>query len=222
MRDAIERALAAVITERLVFGQILIRKPGDFVICHREDENRAGLRVFQQPVDAVAIACFDDLGNYRPLKTAPNLRHGWCLDLLNISDLRLALDAFYPGRLALFAAWQADRLRTTTLRETLGRQSGMYRIANSISDEQANDLVGNFCRSDGGCLRTILWKRNSAGALPSTKLPPPKFDAGYDQASGQGAGLPTSPMIPLLCQEACNLLVNECRKIVKAGNPPGS
>ncbi|MEY2440222.1 MAG: sirohydrochlorin cobaltochelatase [Verrucomicrobiota bacterium] len=222
MRDAIERALAAVITERLVFGQILITKPGDFAICHRDDEGRAGLRVFQQPGDAVAIARFDDSGNYRPLTTAPNLCHGWRLDLLNIADLRLALDAFYPGRLAVFAAWQADLLRTTTLRETLGRQSGMYRIANSISDEQANDLVGNFCRSNGGCLRTILWKLNSAGAVPSTKLPPPKFDAGYDQAAGQEAGLPTSPMIPLLCQEACNLLVNECRKIVKVRNTPGS
>ena len=42
----------------------------------------------------------------------------------------------------------------------------------------------------------------------STKLPPEKFDPKQDQT---GAG---KSSIPLLCQEACNLLVAECRKIV--------
>ena len=70
-------------------------------------------------------------------------------------------------------------------------------------------VVGNFCRSDGGCLRTILWKRDRRGTIPSTKLPPEKFDPAYDQAG------PGEQVIPLLCQEPCNLLVNECRKAVK-------
>ena len=164
--------------------------------------------------DAIEIAKFDDAGNYRPLKTAPNLRHGWRLELVDLSEVARALDYFYPGRLAMFAAWKENRLTTTPLRETLDRQSGMYRIAAKISDEQIDDLVGNFCRSDGGCLRTILWKRDERGAVPSTKLPPEKFDPDHDQTE-RGARV-----IPLLCQEACNLLVNECRKVVKKANPP--
>jgi len=85
----------------------------------------------------------------------------------------------------------------------------MYRIAAKISDKQIDDVVGNFCKSDGGCLRTILWKRDTHGAIPSTNLPPKKFDPGHDQTGrGQNA-------IPLLCQEPCNLLVAECRKAVK-------
>jgi len=51
----------------------------------------------------------------------------------------------YPGRLAMLAAWTGNRLSTTPLRETLDRQSGMYRIAAKISDKQSNDVVGNFC-----------------------------------------------------------------------------
>jgi hypothetical protein len=99
----------------------------------------------------------------------------------------------------------------------LTRQSGMYRVASKISDEQINDLVGNFCRSNGGCLRTIFWKRDERGAVPSTRLPPDKFDASHDQALWPGLATPatTEHVIPLLCQEACSLLVAECRKVVK-------
>jgi len=155
------------------------------------------------------IAKYDDAGNYRPLKTAPNLRRGWRLEVADFTELRRALDHFYPGRLAMFAAWKDNRLISTPLRETLDRQSGMYRVASKISDAQIDDLVANFCRSDGGCLRTILWKRNTSGAIASTKLPNEKFDPSHDQ-TGHG-----KKVIPLLCQEACNLLVAECRKVVR-------
>jgi sirohydrochlorin cobaltochelatase len=206
-----EKALAAILSEKSRFGQLLIHQTsaGGFALCHRDDEKVRGLKIFRKPDDAVEIARYDDAGNYRPLKTAPNLRHGWLLEVVDLGELRLALDYFYPGRLEMFAAWKENRLSTTALRETLDRQSGMYRVAAKISDEQIDDVVGKLCKSDGGCLRTILWKRDAAGAVPSTKLPPEKFDPAHDQTRrGENA-------IPLLCQEACALLVNECRKAVK-------
>jgi sirohydrochlorin cobaltochelatase len=206
-----EKALAAILSEKSRFGQLLIHQTsaGGFALCHLDDEKVRGLKIFRKPDDAVEIARYDDAGNYRPLKTAPNLRHGWLLEVVDLGELRLALDYFYPGRLEMFAAWKENRLSTTALRETLDRQSGMYRVAAKISDEQIDDVVGKLCKSDGGCLRTILWKRDAAGAVPSTKLPPEKFDPAHDQTRrGENA-------IPLLCQEACALLVNECRKAVK-------
>src|SRR5436190_23693807 len=205
------QALAAVLSEKSRFGQLLICRTsaGGFVVCHRDDQDAHGLKVFRDPEDAVEIARYDDAGDYRPLKTAPNLRHGWRLEVVDLGELRRALDYFYPGRLAMLATWTENRLSTTPLRETLDRQSGMYRIAAKIADKQIDDVVGNFCKSDGGCLRTILWKRDTHGAIPSTSLPPKKFDPGHDQTGrGQNA-------IPLLCQEPCNLLVAECRKVVK-------
>ncbi|MEY2480402.1 MAG: sirohydrochlorin cobaltochelatase [Verrucomicrobiota bacterium] len=202
----IERALEAALRDgRGRFGQISIRKnnAGGFVLVHRDDENGERLQDFAKPENAAEIARFDDAGKYRPLKTSPNLRRGWRLEIVDLAALRLALDLFYPGRLAVLAAWQENDLKTTPLRETLDRQSGMYRVAAKIADAQIDDVVGNFCRSDGGCLRTILWRRDTSGTIPSTKLPPEKYEPAAD--------LP----IPLLCQEACNLLVNECRKAVK-------
>src|SRR6476660_2101967 len=192
------------------FGQILVRKGDDsaFVLLHRDDASLDLLQTHREAQDAAEIAKYDDAGNYRPLKTAPNLRRGWRLELATIEELRRALDYFYPGRLAVFAAWKSGYLKTTALRETLDRQSGMYRVAAKISDPQINDLVANFCRSDSGCLRTILWKRDRNGVIASTKLPKEKFDPVYDQVM--------AATVPLLCQEACNLLVGECRKVVKA------
>jgi hypothetical protein len=184
------------------------------------------LQTYQDAENAIEIAKYDDAGNYRPLKTAPNLRHGWRLELATVEELRRALDYFYPGRLAVFTAWKSGYLKTTALRETLDRQSGMYRAAAKISDPQINDLVADFCRSDSGCLRTILWKRDRNGVIASTKLPKEKFDPDVDQAaacSGRPAGDARAShceaaTVPLLCQEPCNLLVAECRKVVKGAS----
>jgi len=229
MADSIERLLDAELTDRFHFGQILVRKiNGAFVLLHRDDEFREELQVFRSPEDVLEITRYDESGNYRPLKTAPNLAHGWRLELARLEELQRALDYFYPGRLAVFLAWKTGQLHTTPLRETLDRQSGMYRVAAKISDDQIDNVVGDFCRSDGGCLRTILWRRDQLGTIPSAKLPLEKFDPACDQikalgrpgssAFGEATADKTTPAtatIPLLCQEPCNLLVAECRKMVK-------
>jgi sirohydrochlorin cobaltochelatase len=218
--NSIEKLLEASLIAPFCFGQILVQESGDnFVLSHRDDDPRNPSDTFRNPEDAIEIAKYDDVGNYRPLKTAPNLRHGWRMELETEEELKRALDHFYPGRLAVFVAWQKNRLRATPLRETLDRQSGMYRIAAKISDAQIDDLVADFCRSNGGCLRTILWKRDQSGSIASTKLPTQKFDPAYDQALWPGSATPATPSnpatVPLLCQEPCNLLVAACRKVVK-------
>ena len=235
MPNSIERALEAAQTARFYFGQILVRKinEGGFVLSHCGDETRKKLKTFQSAEDAIELSKFDDSGNYRPLKTAPNLAHGWRLELARLEELQRALDYFYPGRLAVFLAWKTGQLHTTPLRETLDRQSGMYRVAAKISDDQIDNVVGDFCRSDGGCLRTILWKRDQLGPIPSAKLPLEKFDPAYDQIKALGRPgssafaeatadktTPATATIPLLCQEPCNLLVAECRKVVKGKDEP--
>jgi sirohydrochlorin cobaltochelatase len=212
MPDPIETTLAAGLNDRTVIGQVLIQRTNNngFALCHRDDEGCASLEIFRKPEDTIEIARYDDAGTYRALKTSPSLRRGWRLEIRNLRELQHALDYLYPGRLAMLSAWKEDRLTITPLRDTLNRQSGMYRVAAKISDEQIDDAVGNFCRSNGGCLRTILWKRDGQETVPSKSLPPDKFDPAHDQTGGG------EPAVPLLCQEACNLLVAECRKIVKA------
>jgi sirohydrochlorin cobaltochelatase len=186
-------------------GQIFVTAENDgrIALCHRDDAGRNDLLDHADPETALEIARYDDAENYRPLKTAPTLRHGWRLLVGDLEEARRALDYFYPGRAAVYRAWRAGTLRTTSLRETLSRQTGMYRVAQKIDDVRASEVIARFCRSDGGCLRTILWQ-HEAGLLPATK-----FDPAFDQYQ---RGEETRP---LFCQEACNLLVAEMRKAVK-------
>jgi len=125
-----------MLTAPFYFGQILVQETstGRFVLSHRDEEAADQLKVFRNVEDAIEIAKYDDDGNYRLLKTAPDLRHGRWLELDTLEELQRALDYFYPGRLAVFNAWKKGRLQTTPLRETLDRQSGMYRVAAKISD----------------------------------------------------------------------------------------
>ena len=104
MPDSTEKALAAALSDSTCFGQIAIRKSaGGFILCHRDDVERDNLKKLQGVDQATEIARWDEAGNYRPLKTAPNLRHGWRLEVLDLGELRHALDYFYPGRLAVLA-----------------------------------------------------------------------------------------------------------------------
>lgn len=201
MAETLEQLLAAALTDDAVaIAQIALRK--GFVLTHVDDVDLARLEIFRSAEDAIALAKFDDAGKYRPLKTAPNLRHGWRMELVDLAEVVRALDYFYPARLAVLLRWRRNELTTTPLRATLDRQSGMYRLAANISDEQINDVVANVCRTDGGCVRQILWRHDQAGTIPSTRLLPEKY------------GVPNEP-VPLLCQEACTVLINACRKAVK-------
>ena len=205
-----ERLLESLLASEQTFvGQIAIRRTDhNFALSHRDDASQWDLRDYAAE-DAIEIAKFDDAGNFRPLKTAPNLRHGWRILAPDLAATISVIDAIYPGRLAVWRVWRSGQLLPTPWRQMLARQSGIYRVAAKISDTQSDNLIGNFCHSDGGCLRTILWKRDDSGATASTKLPLDKFDPEYDQ-TGQGR-----TAIPLLCQEACNLLVAAARKVAK-------
>ena len=69
-------------------------------------------------------------------------------------------------------------------------------------------MIDSFCRSDGGA--------SSSGPLgdragqPITTLPPEKF----------ASPAPAATCFPLLCHEACNLLVAKAREVVKRAERP--
>lgn len=164
----------------------------DFKIFHKKDLGVEGLQVYEGVDAARDIVRYDAAGKYRPLKTAPNLRRGWELRLTSLAELRIALDFFYPAALGLWLAFLRRNLQGTPLRETLDRQSGMYRMAAKMTDAEAEDLSHHFCQS--GCLRQIGWK---ISGVAETLL---ELE---------------SPEIPLICSEACHLFVAEARRVVK-------
>ncbi len=189
-------------------GQIRIQPlQRGFDLRHHEDEGRSDLQVHTSPSAARHLARLDRAGRFRPLKTAPNLRRGWRLIVEDFPGLRAALDYFYPAMLGVALSHERGELVAVPLRATLRRQTGMYRVTQKITDSQAGALIRETCRSDGGCLKTILWRLDENRAI--TTLPPQKFDPHHHQP---GTG---TPAIPLLCHEACNLLVAGARAVVK-------
>jgi sirohydrochlorin cobaltochelatase len=212
MNHEIECALESWLAAgRNCIGEVTIRR--HFELLHRADAEREnGLQMFNTPQAAREIARFDEAGNFRPLKSAPTLRRGWKLVLRDICELHEALDFFYPAMLGTLLAHKRGELEIVPLRETLNRQSGMYAVTRKITNAQADELIGRFCRSDGKCLKTILWPIEPGA--PVTALPASKFDPAVDQLGAD------EPAIPLLCSEACNLLVAAARGVVRKPESP--
>jgi len=173
-----------------------------FVLSHRDDVSRTDVIAFSGAEAARDLAHFGEDGKFRPLKTAPNLRRGWKLHLADFGELRRALDYFYPAMLGVWLSQRRGRLVAVSLRDTLARQTGMYAVTKKITDAQAQTMIGSFCRTEGGCLKRILWPL--APGVPVTSLPPEKFQAEAP-----------ADTLPLLCHEACNLLVAQARQVVK-------
>ena len=188
--------LNAVITEGFcLIGQIKITPtPKGFTLRHQDDAGREDLEVFSSPDDAALIARQNDAGDYRPLKTAPNLRHGWELRLNSLAALRLALDGIYPAALGNWRAVLRCEKIAQPLRETLNRQTGMYRITGLLTRDEAARLITSLCRP--GCLRQILWPIESA-------------DPGPAPATPEGR-------IPLFCTNPCSHFLGKAREAVKS------
>jgi sirohydrochlorin cobaltochelatase len=204
-------------------GELVVREiePGRFLIRHwKDDESPRKLVVETAAIAVLEIVRYDEQGNYRPLKGAPNLRTGWELHLESVAEVRQAIDYFYPGAFSTWLAFNRGEITPVDLRQTLTRQTGMYRVTQRLTGFQAEDLAGRFCQSHSGCLRTIVWTID--GKAPEKYLPRSKFDPQADQLEEQkgelskdgGAGAPPY-RVPFLCVEACNLFVAESRKIVK-------
>ena len=202
-------------------GEIIVRQaePAGYVVRHwQDDQLEQKLTVKIGSIAALEIVRYDANGNYRRLKGAPNLRTGWELRLDSVAEVRQAIDYFYPGAFATWLAYNRGEVTPVDLRQTLARQSGMYRVTQKLTDSQAEELAGRFCQSRSGCLRTILWTVD--GKPPNRYLPGSKFDPQADQlAAHREANAEVEPAgrlrIPFLCVETCNLFVAEARKIVK-------
>ena len=185
-----------------------------FAICHWEDASSAeqekfgGLELHVDPSAARDLSTYAEDGSYRFIKGQANLKRGWVMILEGVGDLRMALDLFYPAAVGLAVAWRSGTLEVENLRDKLLRQTGMYRIARTISDHDAQELVREVCGPANQCAKRILWQIDSNTPLD---------DSEASRYLGIPADLQEKEVIPLLCREACNHFVAECCRAVKKG-----
>lgn len=197
-------------------GEIEIQtnvRRASYAISHWQDAglvgepDHGGLTLHEGPEAAREISTYAVDGSYRFTKGQVNLKRGWMMVLHDVEELRQALDQFYPACLGLFLARRNGSLEVEYLRDKLNRQTGMYRFARSISDAGAQELVRKVCGPAHQCAKRILWQIDEATPLE---------DSEASRFNGIPGDLPENEAIPLLCREACNHFVAECRRVAKA------
>jgi hypothetical protein len=124
---------------------------------HIDDSHSDEALLEMIPLDQVRrLAQFTANGRFRPLKSAPDLRRGWCITLRSDAELKTALNQLYPGAIADWFAAQAVTPPVTHYRVFTARQTGMYRITQKLSDAQVASVIGTAYHK-GLCLKQRLW-----------------------------------------------------------------
>ena len=172
------------------FAQVLIRReePG-YRLCHVEDVLAEGLKLYENPRDAREISKLTKEREYRPLKSAPNLRRGWLLRVSDAKDLASALNYLYPAAVVHWYLHRAGKLEVTHYRQNAARQSGIYKRVQALTDESVQDAA-QACCEDAVCLKKTLWD----------------VDEGLPLRMDRGEG-----EIP--CPEPCSIFVSFARRV---------
>lgn len=149
---------AARIERELVCAQVLIlRRENGFELRHAMDRDPAAEKLRLVALSELrALAQSTTAGAFRPLKSAPNLSNGWRALAANSAELETALNHLYPGAIADWFAAQSSEPPVTHYREFTNRQTGMYRITQLLSDEQAAPMIRAGCHRQF-CLKRRLW-----------------------------------------------------------------
>lgn len=184
-----------------------------YTLCHWLDADLStepafgGLDLHLDPTEARELSIYASDETYRFAKAQTNLKRGWVLALDDEESLRCALNLFYPAAINLFLELQNQTLEIENLRDKLERQTGMYRFAKSISNPGIQTLVQQVCGPAHQCARKILWQIDKETPLEPNEAT--LFNGIIDP------NLKPPQAIPLICREACNHFVAECRKVAK-------
>jgi hypothetical protein len=174
-----------------VFGQVLVRpaSPSGYALRHKDDAEADDLEVSEDPRAAREIAKLTESGEYRPLKSSPNLRRGWQLRVADVRGLATAMGYLYPAGVVHWYLHREGRLQLTSFRENAARQSGIYKRVQRLSDEGVLNAA-RACCEDAVCLKKTLWDVDERTPLAIER--------------GEGE-------IP--CPEPCSILVSFARRV---------
>jgi hypothetical protein len=177
--------------EGRTFGQVLIRSvpPAGYYLCHEDDTQVTNLELHDDPLAAREIAKLTDAGEYRPLKSSPNLRRGWALRVEGARALSKAMNYLYPAGVVHWYMRREGKLEITDYRENAARQSGIYKRVQRLSDEGVQNAA-RACCEDAVCLKQTLWNVDAETPLE------------MDRGAGE---------IP--CPEPCSIFVSFARRV---------
>lgn len=159
--------LLPLIDPELLFVQVLIQRTSSgYSLRHEQDRAKPHEDLRLVKVEELRdLSKFNQSMAFRPLKCSPDLILGWVADARDPEELERALEVLYPGCVTDWHASNLPHPPVTHFREFAGRQSGMYRIANLLSDASA-EQVSSSCCDACFCLRRRLWTIGTLGPDP--------------------------------------------------------
>ncbi len=190
------RAWLAQWSDQTEFVEITVSRTADaFELRHQLDADRPAHELKEiGPSELRDWVQTTAEGAFRPNKLAPNLKRGWRFSAGSLSVLNDALRVLYPGALA---DWYAEQrgLRAAGFREYFGRQTGMYRVTQQLTDEFAARAVLANCAPES-CRRRRIW--DVPGLSPDSPA--------------------QTSLVP--CFEPCGTMMEMARRMAKAQQAP--
>jgi hypothetical protein len=171
-------AFAAHVQTEITVAQVQVRRDGDGWQLRHVDDRDCAVTALRKlaPGELRELAQTTESGAFRPLKSAPNLRRGWIFHAADLEKLATALNRLYPGFLADWLLNRPGAAPITDYRAFTERQTGMYRIAQKLSDQDATDAIRACCHPKF-CLKQRLWSvEGLATDKPETKSLIPCFE----------------------------------------------
>ncbi|MDV7350212.1 DR2241 family protein [Halorubrum distributum] len=190
LAEGIERAWG----ELKITATVTDRGERRYDVRHADDADVSvdDLEAHEDPLDARDLVTFDEMGRYRPLKTAPSLAGGWVFPDLGPRDLYETVETIYPATVANWHREREGELDVTHWRETMERQSGIYGVVKTWDRGEGHehvDWVAEACCDDSQCLKRREWEYDE--------------DTDLDVDGGDG-------VFP--CREPCSVVVSAARK----------
>ena len=191
------QAFAATFDAETPFGQLLIRRDGDaFTLQHQDDSEVANDNLIPKSrEDLRQLVNNEENGQFRPLKSAPNLQRQWIAHASSLTELWDLLNIVYPGAIGDWYDYRTNPTATVSYEDFVGRQSGMYRGAAKLPPERSKS-VAKACCADRHCLKTRLWRTASEASVAPSNEP------------------------ALLCLEPCQILLELARRTFKTSQEP--
>ncbi|HTG44809.1 MAG TPA: DR2241 family protein, partial [Verrucomicrobiae bacterium] len=141
-----------------VWGQVLVTRDADqFTLRHISDRDVPFRSLRSVAISELQrLSMFNPAGQFRPLKSAPDLPCAWICACKTAAELWRALQELYPGSIPDWFALQKAPEPITNYRDFTNRQSGMYRVTQLLRDEQAAQVIRACCHPRF-CLKRRVW-----------------------------------------------------------------
>lgn len=139
-------------------GQICWKPEGtSWILRHVRDRDVAAekLKKLKGWSDLEEMVRHDAQGQYRPLRSAPDLVTGWLYEAKDESDFWEALEVIYPGLWGNAQAWQEGNLRVESWEAALAKQTTRMQKKARESADLPNRVIQSQCKMR--CLKIVVW-----------------------------------------------------------------